>query len=45
MKNHAEEFTGGKEELYRGRFKIYIGSCGCFLMDKRLSEMEVGYNG
>jgi hypothetical protein len=45
MKNHAEEFTGGKEEQYRGRFITYISSCGCFLMDKRIADMEEVYNG
>ncbi|MDE7445435.1 MAG: hypothetical protein K2N15_07030 [Lachnospiraceae bacterium] len=36
--NHGPEFTRGLEELHRYRFNMYLGSCGCFLMEKRLEK-------
>lgn len=45
MINHSEDFTGGMEELHRKRFNTYLGSCGCYLMDRRLNELEGGYRG
>lgn len=45
MVNHSDEFTGGMEELHRKRFQVYLGSCGCYLMDRRIRECEEGYFG
>lgn len=43
--NHAPDFDKGYEELYRTRFVNYLGSCGCFLMDKRLGTKGREYRG
>ena len=43
MVNHFDEFTGGMEELHRQRFHAYLGSCGCYLMNKYIHEHEEGY--
>ena len=43
--NHAPDFSGGAEELYRYRFNKYLGSCSCFLMDKRLKDRGTLYHG
>lgn len=43
--NHGPEFTRGLEELHRYRFNMYLGSCGCFLMEKRLEGRKGGYCG
>lgn len=45
MENHSDDFTGGMEKLHRERFKLYLSSCGCYLMDLRLSESEEEYHG
>lgn len=45
MVNHSYDFTGGMENLYRDRFNMYLSSCGCYLMDMRLHELEEGYCG
>lgn len=38
--NCCPDFTEGLEELYHHVFEMYISSCGCFLMDKRLTRVE-----
>ena len=43
--NHGPDFTKGYEELYRYRFNSYVGSCGCFLMNKRLENKGSEYRG
>lgn len=45
MVNHSDDFTGGMEKFHRKRFHTYLGSCGCYLMDRRLAESEEGYCG
>lgn len=45
MTNHFQEFFEGLEELHRDRFCIYLKSCGCFLMNRRLDAMEEVYHG
>lgn len=45
MTNHFEDFTGGMEELHRERYRSYLNSCGCYLMDLRLKDMEEEYHG
>lgn len=45
MVNHSDEFNGGVEDLHRKRFQTYLGSCGCYLMDRRIHEYEEGYIG
>lgn len=45
MGNHSDDFTGGMENLHRERFRQYLGSCGCYLMDLRLRESEEAYHG
>ena len=45
MVNHSDEFTGDVEELHRKRFRAYLGSCGCYLMDLRIKENEGRYDG
>ncbi|MDE5820485.1 MAG: hypothetical protein K2N41_01520 [Lachnospiraceae bacterium] len=43
--NHSDDFTGGMEKLHEKRFHMYLSSCGCYLMDRRLDESEEGYCG
>ena len=43
--NHAPDFDKGYEDLYRNRFVSYLGSCGCFLMDRRLETKGREYRG
>ena len=43
--NHGSDFTGGLENLHRERFRLYMGSCGCFLMDLRLASGTGEYYG
>lgn len=43
--NHAPDFDKGYEDLYRNRFVNYLGSCGCFLMDRRLDARGREYRG
>lgn len=45
MMNHSDDFTRGMEKLHRNRFITYLGSCGCFLMDKRLAVSKEEYCG
>ena len=45
MMNHFQEFSEGLEELHRERFCMYLKSCGCFLMNRRLEAMEEAYHG
>lgn len=45
MTNHFKDFTGGMEELHRDRYRSYLSSCGCYLMDLRLKNMEEDYHG
>lgn len=33
---YSDDFSEGIEELHRERFVKYMGSCSCFLMDKRI---------
>ena len=43
--NHGPDFSKGLEDLHRYRFNMYLGSCGCFLMEKRLEGRKGGYCG
>ncbi|MDE6969989.1 MAG: hypothetical protein K2P69_09560 [Eubacterium sp.] len=43
--NHGPDFTDGLEELHRYRFRVYLGSCGRFLMDERIAAGRSGYHG
>lgn len=45
MTNHFKDFTGRMEELHRDRYRSYLSSCGCYLMDLRLEDMEEDYHG
>jgi len=45
MTNHFKDFTGGMEGLHRDRYRSYMSSCGCYLMDLRLKDMEEEYHG
>ncbi len=45
MMNRFGEFTSGLEELHRERLCSYLNSCGCFLMNRRLADLEEGYHG
>lgn len=45
MTNHFKDFTGGMEALHRDRYRSYMSSCGCYLMDLRLKDMEEEYHG
>lgn len=45
MTNHFHEFSEGLEKLHRERFCIYLKSCGCFLMNRRLDAVEEVYHG
>lgn len=45
MVNHSDNFTGGMEKYHRKRFNLYLSSCGCYLMNRRLYESEEGYCG
>lgn len=45
MMNHSDDFSGGMEKLHRERFNRYLSSCGRYLMDRRLGELEEGYCG
>ena len=38
--NHGKEFHGGYEQLYKERFHNYLGSCGRYMDNSRLSERE-----
>ena len=40
LPNHGKEFTGGLEGMYYYFFDRYISSCGCFLMDQRMTREE-----
>lgn len=41
----SSEFTTGMEQLHRNRFRQYLYSCGCYLMDLRLKAIEEDYHG
>lgn len=45
MTNHFRDFTGGMEKLHRERYRSYLSSCGCYLMDLRIKDMEDDYYG
>lgn len=45
MPNHADEFTGGNEAYHLKLFESYLGSCACYMMDKRLEADRREYNG
>ena len=45
MVNHSDKFNSGMEALHRKRFQVYLGSCGCYLMDRCIREREEGYFG
>ncbi|EOS22712.1 hypothetical protein C806_03324 [Lachnospiraceae bacterium 3-1] len=43
--NHGPDFAEGLEELHRYRFRVYLGSCGRFLMDERIAADRSEYYG
>lgn len=45
MPNHGIDFTGGNEEYCYDLFESYMGSLGCYLMDKRLETNRREYHG
>lgn len=45
LTNHAENYTGGAEEIAQTRFNQYLGSCGYHLMKYRLGMGAGIYRG